>query len=311
MDFDQIETFLEVARYCSFSRAAEKRFRTQPAISAQIRSLEDEVGAKLFDRTGGKVSVTAAGKAFQEYAERTVDARKQMLVNLAEMERVPRGELIVGANEATCLHILPEVFAEFKKQYSGVAVNVRRAERYKILESVIDNSVDFGVVSLPVNDNRLTLIPIHRDDLVVIATPQHPLVKMKTVKLADVVNYPLLLPKSGRTRDSLENLFHEHYLKPNISMELDSSELLKRFVAADIGVGFIAKSNILEDVKAGVLASMPLADAQIKRDLALVYRKDKALSRAALAFIDIAVELKTSAQFPASVQQKLRKQSHS
>ncbi len=306
MDFDQIETFLEVARHFSFSRAAEKRFRTQPAISAQ----EDEVGAKLFDRTGGKVSLTAAGKAFQDYAEQAIDSRKQMIVNLAEMERIPRGELIVGANEATCLHILPEVFAEFKKQYAGVAVNVRRTERVKILESVIDNSVDFGVVSLPVNDNRLTLIPIHRDELVVIAPPQHPVAKMKSINLVEVLNYPLLLPKSGRTRDALENLFHEHYLKANVSMELDSSELLKRFVAADIGVGFIARSNILEDVKAGALAAIPVANAQIKRDLALVYRKDKALSRAALAFIDIAVELKTAAQFPATIQQKARKQSH-
>ena len=133
---------------------------------------------------------------------------------------------------------------------------------------------------------------------------------MKSINLAEVLNYPLLLPKSGRTRDALENLFHEHYLKANVSMELDSSELLKRFVAADIGVGFIARSNILEDVKAGALAAIPVADAQIKRDLALVYRKDKALSRAALAFIDIAVELKTAAQFPATIQQKARKQSH-
>src|SRR5260370_36974075 len=117
MDFDQIETFLEVARHCSFSRAAEKRFRTQPAISAQIRGLEEEVGAKLFDRTGGKVSVTAAGKAFLEYAQQTMDSRKQMMVNLAEMERIRRGQLIVAANETTCLHILPEVFADFKKQY--------------------------------------------------------------------------------------------------------------------------------------------------------------------------------------------------
>ena len=99
MDFDQLETFLEVARHASFSRAAEKRFRTQPAISSQIRGLEEEVGAKLFDRSGGKVSLTAAGKAFQKYVEDTLDARKAMLVAIAEMERVPRGELIVGANE--------------------------------------------------------------------------------------------------------------------------------------------------------------------------------------------------------------------
>jgi DNA-binding transcriptional LysR family regulator len=292
MDFDQLETFLEVARHTSFSRAAEKRFRTQPAISAQIRALEEEVGAKLFDRSGGKVALTAAGKAFQKYADETLEHRRAMLTALAEMERVPRGEIVVGANEATCLHILPEVFAEFKKQYPGVAVSVNRAERAKILESIIDNSVDFAVVSLPVQDSRMTVVPIHRDELVLIAPPAHPLARLKAAAIADVVKFPLLLPKLGRTRDAIESLFHERHLKPNISMELDSSELLKRFVAADVGVGFIARSTVLEDVKAGVLAAVPLADAQIRRDLALVFRKDKALSRAALAFIDITVKLK-------------------
>ncbi|HYY70365.1 MAG TPA: LysR family transcriptional regulator [Terriglobales bacterium] len=292
MDFDQLETFLEVARHASFSRAAEKRFRTQPAISAQIRGLEEEVGAQLFDRSGGKVSLTAAGKEFHKYVEEALESRKQMLTQLAEMQRIPGGEIVVGANEGTCLYVLPEVFAEFKKQYAGVAVNISRAESTRILESVIDNSVDFGVVSLPVSDNRLTVVPIHRDELVVIAAPRHPLARMKSVPIAEAARHPLLLPKAGHTRDALEDIFFERRLKPTTSMELDSSELLKRFAAADVGVGFIARSNIVDDVRAGLLAAMPLADVSIKRDLALVFRKDKALSRAALAFIDIAVKLK-------------------
>jgi LysR family transcriptional regulator, low CO2-responsive transcriptional regulator len=291
MDFDQLETFLEVARHANFSRAAEKRFRTQPAISSQIRTLEEEVGARLFDRSGGKVALTAAGKLFQQYAEEALAARKNMITSLAEMERVPRGEMVVGANEATCLHILPEVFAEFKKLYPDVGVHISRLDRAKILESVIDNSVDFGVVSTPVDDKRLTVVAIHRDELVVIAPPGHPLSRLKEAGIAEVVRFPLLLPRIGRTRDAIENLFHERQLKPRISMELDSSELIKRFVAADVGVGFIAKSNVLEDVKAGVLAAIPMADGAIRRELALVFRKDKALSRAALAFIEIAVKL--------------------
>jgi LysR family transcriptional regulator, low CO2-responsive transcriptional regulator len=292
MDFDQLESFLEVARHSSFSRAAEKRFRTQPAISSQIRALEEEVGARLFDRSGGKVALTGAGKVFQEYAEQTLEARKAMVVTIAEMERVPRGEIVVGANEGTCLHILPGVFAEFKKLYPEVGVQISRMERAKILESIIDNSVDFGVVSAPVGDKRLTVVNIHRDELVIITPPGHPLTNLKEAALADVANYPLLLPKLGRTRDALESLFDERRLKPKIAMELDSSELLKRFVAADVGVGFIARSNVVEDVKAGVLCAIPQADASIRRDLALVFRKDKALSRAALAFIDIAVKIK-------------------
>jgi DNA-binding transcriptional LysR family regulator len=294
MDFDQLETFLEVARLSSFSRAAEKRFRTQPAISSQIRSLEEEIGAKLLDRSGGKVSITASGKLFQKYAEETLDARRAVLLAIAETERVPRGEIIVGANEGTCLHILPEVFAEFKKQYPDVAVNIKRSDYAKILESVIDNSVDFGVISLPVTDARLTVVTIHRDELVVIAPKHHPLAKMKSATVADVAKFPLVMPKVGHTRDGLDALFHERKLKPRYAMELDSSELLKRFVVADVGVGFIARSNVEEDVRANVLSAIQLSDSQIRRDLALVFRKDKALSRAALAFIEIAVKIKAA-----------------
>jgi LysR family transcriptional regulator, low CO2-responsive transcriptional regulator len=294
MDFDQLETFFEVARHASFSRAAEKRFRTQPAISSQIRGLEEEVGAKLFDRSGGKVSLTAAGKTFLKYVEETLDARKAMLVSIAEMERVPRGEIIVGANEGTCLHILPYVFADFKTQYPDVSVNIKRADYAKILESVIDNSVDFGVVSLPVTDNRLTVALIHRDELVIIVPPQHALGKMKAASIADLAKFPLVVPKAGHTRDLIEEMFHERRLKPNVSMELDSSELLKRFVAAGVGIGFIPRSHVEEDVRAKALTAIALADAQVRRDLALVFRKDKALSRAALAFIDIAVKHKSA-----------------
>ena len=292
MDFDQLETFLAVARHSSFSRAAERRFRTQPAISSQIRALEEEVGAKLFDRSGGRVALTGAGKVFQEYTEQMLDSRRSMLTAVAEMERVPRGEIVVGANEGTCLHILPEVFAEFRKLYPEVGVQISRLERAKIMESINDNSVDFGVVSTPVDDKRLTTVNIHQDELVIIAAPQHSLSQMKQSTVADVAQFPLLLPRAGRTRDVLDHLFEERRLKPRIAMELDSSELLKRFVAADVGVGFIARSNVSEDVRAGALAAILLADASIRRDLALVYRKDKALSRAAVRFIDIAVKIK-------------------
>ena len=292
MDFDQLETFLEVARHSSFSRAGEKRFRTQPAISSQIRALEEEVGSRLFDRSGGKVALTASGKVFQKYAEGVIEARKNLITTLAEMERIPRGEIVVGANEATCLHILPEVFAEFKKLYPNVGVQITRLERAKILGSVNDNAVDFGVVSIPVDDKRLTVVNIHCDELVMITPPGHALSRMKEITVKDLARFPLLLPKLGRTRAAIENLFHDRQLKPKVAMELDSSELLKRFVAAEVGIGFIARSNVMEEAKAGALAAIPLADAVIRRDLALVYRKDKSLSRAARAFIEIAVKLK-------------------
>jgi LysR family transcriptional regulator, low CO2-responsive transcriptional regulator len=295
MDFDQLETFLEVAKLLSFSRAAEKRFRTQPAISSQIRGLEEEVGARLLDRSGGKVSITASGKVFQKFAEEILEHRRSMLTAIAETERLPRGGIVVGANEGTCLHILPEVFAEFKRQCPDVAIAIKRADYAKILESVVDNSVDFGVVSLPVHDNRLQVVLIHRDELATIAPPKHPLARLTAATIAKVAEFPLIMPKAGHTRDALEALFYERKLKPRFAMELDSSELLKRFVAAGAGVGFIARSNVLEDILAKALVAVPIEDAKIRRDLALVFRKDKALSRAALAFIDITVRIKGAA----------------
>lgn len=173
-------------------------------------------------------------------------------------------------------------------------MNIKRADYAKILESVIDNSVDFGFVSLPVADNRLTVVLIHRDELILIVPPHHPLGKLKSATIAEIAKFPLVVPKAGHTRDAIEQLFHERRLKANFTMELDSSELLKRFVAAEVGIGFIARSNVEEDVEAKVLSSVALADAKVRRDLALVFRKDKALSRAALAFIDIAVKHKST-----------------
>ncbi len=298
MDFDQIETFLEVARHFSFSRAAEKRFRTQPAVSSQIRSLEEEVGARLLDRSGGRVSLTAPGKVFQRWAEETLGHRKHMMAEIAETHSTPRGEIVVSANEGTSLHVLPEVFAAFKRQYPDVSVMVKRADYAKTMEWVLDNTVDFGVVSLPVTDPRLQVVLIHQDELVIIASPSNSLAWVESATLAYAARFPMLVPKGGHTRDVLDRLFDERNLKPQISMEVDSSELLKRFVAADMGIGFIPRSSVDEDIAAETLKIVKIEDAYIPRDLALVFRRDKALSRAALTFIDITVKIKNPPVVP-------------
>jgi DNA-binding transcriptional LysR family regulator len=287
MDFEQIKAFLEVARHASFSRAAEKLFRTQPAISAQIRALEEDIGARLFDRAGGRVTLTAGGKLFQEYAEDALQSRRNIVRALAEMTRTPRGELVVSANEATCLYILPQVFAQFKRKYPRVSVSIARNERSRTLEAVLAQEVDFGVTAQPVTDPRLTIVPVHQDEMVVIAPVSHPLAAKRSTQLAQVAAFPLILPKQGRTRDAIDQLFSARQLKPEISMELDSNEIIKRFTAAGVGVGFLARSNTAPERAAGLLAVVELEDARIARDLVLVYRKDKSLSRAAQAFLEI------------------------
>jgi DNA-binding transcriptional LysR family regulator len=286
MDFEQLRTFMEVSRLRSFSRAAEKLMVTQPAISAQIRTLENEVGARLFDRDGGKVTFTAAGKVFEPFAEHCLQCHNHIMVTVGELHRTPRGEISVSANEATSLYVLPAVFAQFKRQYTRVGLSIVRADRLKTIESVLSREVDFGVVSLPVKDARLLVDTLHRDDVVLVAPDNHPLAD--SVKFAEIVPQQLLLPKQGRQRELIEDLFRTNDVQPRVAMEVESSELLKRLVIAGLGIGFLPRSNVLEDTKTGALKIIRVEGVRLNRELALIYRKDKALTRAAHVFLEIA-----------------------
>jgi DNA-binding transcriptional LysR family regulator len=288
MDFEQLRTFLEVCRLRSFSRAAEKLMVTQPAISAQIRTLENEVGARLFDRDGGKVTFTAAGKVFEPFAEHCLQCHSHIMVAIGELHRTPRGEISVSANEATSLYVLPTVFAQFKRQYTRVGLSIVRADRVRTLESVLNREVDFGIVSLPLKDPRLLVDVIHRDEVVLIAPKNHSLAARESVKFPEVLQHSLLLPKQGRQRELIEDLFRSYDVNPRVAMEVESSELLKRLIVAGLGLGFLPRSNVAIDEKAGTLQVLKLEGVRINRELALVYRKDKNLTRAAHAFLEIA-----------------------
>ncbi|HEX5234600.1 MAG TPA: LysR family transcriptional regulator [Silvibacterium sp.] len=288
MDFEQLRTFMEVSRLRSFSRAAEKLMVTQPAISAQIRTLETEVGARLFDRDGGKVTFTAAGKVFEPFAEHCLQCHNHIMVTVGELHRTPRGEISVSANEATSLYVLPAVFAQFKRQYSRVGLSIVRADRLRTVEAVLNREVDFGVVSLPVKDPRLTVDSLHRDDVVLVAPANHPLAARESVKFDEILPQPLLLPKQGRQRELIEDVFRSNDVQPRVAMEVESSELLKRLIIAGLGIGFLPRSNVLEDARNGALKILKLEGVRLNRELALIYRKDKTLTRAAQVFLEIA-----------------------
>ncbi|MGH9519460.1 MAG: LysR substrate-binding domain-containing protein [Terriglobales bacterium] len=291
MDFDQLQAFLEVARLKSFSRAAVQVFRTQPAISAQIRLLEEEVGTRLFDRTGGKVALTEAGRVWKSFAEALLRSRAEGIQAIADLDHTPRGELHIAANEGSCLHVLPEVFAAFKRQHPGVQVRIRRGEHSEILEQVLENRVDFGVVSLPVREARLKVVPLHRDDLLLAVGRGHPWAARRTpVPIGEIAQQPLLLPRSGQTREAIEELLTASAQPLQISMELDSTELLKGFAAAGLGVAFVARTLAAAEAQTGELSLLEIEGKKLYRDLGLIFRRDRALGRSALAFIDIAVK---------------------
>lgn len=288
MDFEQLRTFLEVSRLRSFSRAAEKLSVTQPAISAQIRSLETEIGSRLFDRDGGKVTFTAAGRVFEPFAEHVLQCHAHIGITIAELHRSPRGEISISANEATSLYVLPAVFAAFKQQYSRVALKIVRADRARILEEVLNREVDFGVVSLPVKDARLTIERIHKDEVVLVTGPAHPLANRESVTMVELLEHPLLLTKNGRQRDQLDEFFRAEEVHPRVAMEVESSELLKRLITAGLGMGFLPRAVVAADAATGALRVLKVDGLRISRELALVFRKEKALSRAGHAFLEIA-----------------------
>jgi DNA-binding transcriptional LysR family regulator len=290
MDLDQLHTFLEIVRLKSFSKAALTCFRTQPAISAQVRQLEQELNTTLFERLGTRISLTTAGRIFADYAEQILDLRRRAQDAINELEKVPRGELVIAANEATCLYVLPDVFSEFKKQFPNVQLHVDRSYGSRVVEAVLDNLADFGICQLPIQEKKLQVVLIHTDELKLIVPPDHPLAGAASVSPEDMLGQPLLLPKAGATRSRL-NLWMENVEdNTQISMELDSTEMMKRFVMAGLGISFLSTSSCVEEIREGKLAAVSLAPEPMFRRLGLIYRKDKALSKAALGFIQVILD---------------------
>src|SRR5215471_2355659 len=285
MDFDQLTTFLEVAKLGSFSRAGQKVFRSQSAVSAQIRQLEQDYGDKLLDRSGKDVTLTPAGRVLFAYAERLLQMRDESLLAVADHGANPRGALVIGANEATCLYVLPDVFAKFCHLYPGVQISIYRNFSYKIVEKLESGSIDVGIVTLPVKSPKLKTTSIFRDQLMWMVSPQNPLVKQENVSVAEIAKHPILLPKTGYTRRLMDKLLRPYEPTLQIRMELPSVGMIKSFVAAGLGVSLVSASFARDQVLDGRVKLSPPREKELWRELALAYRRDRTLTQAARTFI--------------------------
>ncbi len=290
MDFDQIQAFLEIVKEKSFSRAADRLYRTQPALSKQIRQLETELGQRLLERKGKQVEPTPAGLIFLEHCRRIVDTRREALDALQRLRERPRGRLSVGANEATSLYILPPVFAEFRARYPDVRVRIHRNFTRKIVERVLNNSLDFGVVSLPVEEKDLIALPLHRDEVGVVAPAGHPLARLRAVSIEQLAEYPLIFPRTGRTRGLLDRIFSNRNLEPKVSLELASVEAIKKFVAGGVGLSLISRSFVKSESALGTLKFIPLKGITLVRELGLIHHRDKYLDPVMGAFLKVVRE---------------------
>ncbi|PYX51995.1 MAG: LysR family transcriptional regulator [Acidobacteria bacterium] len=287
MDFDQLRTFLEVAKQGSFSRAGQKVFRSQSAVSAQIRQIESEYGERLLDRSGKTVRLTPAGEVFREYAQRMLSLRDESLRAVADHGNDPRGVLALGANEATCLYVLPNVFAEYLRLYPSVQVSIYRNFSHKILERLDSGAIDVGIVTLPVKMPMLKVRTIFRDRLVLMVSADNPLAQHDKVPISMVVEQPLILPRTGFTRRIMDKLFRPYRDKLQVRMELPSIGMIKSFVAAGLGVSLISESFARDEVQSGKVKLIALKDNELSRELGLAYRRNRSLPRAAEVFIEL------------------------
>jgi DNA-binding transcriptional LysR family regulator len=287
MDFDQLATFVYVAKLKSFSRAGQKVFRSQSAVSAQIRQLEQAYRAKLLDRSAKSVELTPAGEVLFEYAERLLRLRDESVQGVADRGNVVQGTVLFGANEATCLYLLPDIFAEFQRRYPLVHISIYRNFSHKILQRIEDGTIDVGIVTLPIKALNTKVHHIYRDRLRFMVSSRNPLASRSKITLEEVASQPLIFPRTGFTRQVLDKLFRPYRSRLRITMELPSIGMIKRFVGADAGVSFISESFASDQVKAGEVKLLNVEGVDLWRELGLVYRRDRSLPRASQALISI------------------------
>jgi DNA-binding transcriptional LysR family regulator len=288
MDLDNLKTFIEVARLASFSRAAEKVLRSQPAVSAQIRQLEQEYGQRLLDRSAKSVRLTPAGEVVFDYANQLLVLQAKSLQAVAEQDGVRSGTLSIGANEGTFLYVLPKVLAKYHKQFPKVKISVYRSFTHKVAEKVEEGTVDLGVLTMPVKSPSLEVLPVFRDRILLMVGPASPLFKKKSATLEELAAQPVILPKTGSIRKIMEKQLRPYRDNLNVTMELTSVVMIKRFVRAGFGVSLICRNFAAENVRRDEVRLLKVEGLDLWRELALVYRKDRSLPLIASAFVEVA-----------------------
>lgn len=300
MDFDQLRTFTEVARLGSFSRAAEKVLRSQPAVSTQIRQLEQEYGQKLFDRSAKRVRLTPAGEVVLEYAQQMLALHGKSLHATADFHGVPSGTLSIGANEGTFLYVLPNVLAKYHKKFPQVKISVYRSFSHKVSEKVEQGAIDLGIVSMPVKSPQLKSVPVFRDRLFLMVGPNSPLFHRRSVTLEEFAQQPLIVSKTGSIRKMMEKHLRPYRENLNITMELTSVVMIKRFVRDGFGVSLICAAFARENVRRGEVRLLEVEGLELWRQLGLIYRKDRSLPLVASSFLELARKELSARLRPAS-----------
>jgi DNA-binding transcriptional LysR family regulator len=282
-----METFLAVAEERSFSRAASRLHRTQPAVSQAIAKLEGELGEVLFDRSSRDGTLTDAGEVLREYAAKMLNLRSEASTALTELRSLHRGRLNFAANEYTSLYLLP-LLDEFRKRNPRIKLAVQRTLASRIPDEVLIHSVEFGVLSFRPDDSQIRSIVVYRDELALVVNPRHPLAGAGKVSIRQLGGQNFIAHNiPSPQRQKVIQTFKRHKTPLNMSVELPSLEAIKRFVEMGNGVAIIPRLTAMPELTGGALVMLEVPELQTERKLRLVYRRQANLSHAAEAFLKV------------------------
>ena len=285
MELSQLETFLAVAEERSFSRAAVRLRRTQPAVSQVIRKLEASVGETLFDRAARDGSLTAAGVLLRDYALRLLALRREASSALGELKSLERGRLQLAANEYTCMYLLPAI-DRFRREFPQVSVTVHRMLASRIPEELNLRTFELGMISFKADPAQFRTIGVYADSLAFIVAPHHPLAGTERVSITDLGEELFVAHNvASPLRRKVIETFQRYRTPLNMAIELPTIEAIKRFVAMGNGVALVPHLTVARELESGDLARVAVDELEIRRVLRLVHRRQTTLSYAARAFL--------------------------
>ncbi|MEW4371558.1 LysR family transcriptional regulator [Paenibacillus kandeliae] len=286
MNISQLETLLTISRTMSFRKAGELLNLTQPAVSAQIKSLEDEFKTVLVNRNQ-PVTLTDQGTVFLEHAEQILAVVEQLKQRLADLDETPQGRILLGTTTSFAIQILPRVLAYFQNQFPLIKTMIHSMPSSQIYYSVENGMVDVGIGYLIERNPNLETSILYYDMFELVVSPQHPLARTKKATIQDLQHLPfIMLSPDTVGRKFVDDVFKKHGVVPEIIMELSSSEEVKRMVEIDLGAAIISRQSISSELRHGTLVMIPMPEFEVSHPVGLIYKSGRYLNSAMRQFLD-------------------------
>ena len=289
----QLEMFVATAEVRGVQRAAERVFRTQPAVSMALRKLEEELGAPLFDRSNrGAYVLTATGESLYSSAKRLLTLRDEALTHIRELHSLERGRVRIGANESAGVYLLPRLIEAFRRKHPMIRIDVSRQNTSQLIQEIRDNSVDLALISFMPEEKDIEAVPLMKDELVLIAHPEHSLAGKKKIHIRDLGNESFIAHTvASRSRHRVIEAFRSSETPLNITMEVAMIETIKKLIAMNLGIGFVPEMCVRDEIDRGALVRLPLEGFEYQRTLWLARRRTDAHSHASREFTNTVVSM--------------------